>query len=56
MTPIKILQSAIRVLKKGHKTCATFDIGCGACQNELVINYLKGEVDVIKWVAKNKRK
>ena len=56
MTDIKILQSAIRVLKKGHKTCSTFELWCGACQNELVINYLKEEVDVIKWVAKNKRK
>lgn len=62
MTPkdLTTLKAALKILKKGHKPCKTFVIGCGNCQYKLMVGILNDAIedhedtlDYRKFIAKN---
>lgn len=48
------LKAALKILKKGHRKCKTFDIKCGACQHTMLIDLLDDDIKLRQWGIKYK--
>ena len=48
----KILNSALKILKKDHKPCKDFVLACGNCQHSLQIQMLEDDIAFRKSMEK----
>ena len=48
------LKAALKILKKGHKPCKTFSLGCAGCYHTLLLDLLYQEIKIQEWSNKKK--